>query len=254
VFLFLSKTLDHLLSPFTWGLVLAVLAFFWLRTRPRRARVLLAVAVLELLFFSTESVSRWLYARLEAGVVSTFHPQPPYDVVVVLGGILEPSAETTGQLELSESGERVVTAADLLRAGQARDVLLTGGSVSPQALETPEAEHLARWLRAEGIAPERIVVEGQSRNTRENALFSAPIIAAHGWKRILIVTSAWHMPRALGCFRAVGIEADALPVDHRSRANPGFAWNPRVKYLANSTDALRELFGRIVYRVRGYAR
>jgi len=98
------------------------------------------------------------------------------------------------------------------------------------------------------------VLESRSRNTRENALESAPIIAAHGWKRVLLLTSAWHAPRALGCFHAVGLSPDLLPVDHRSGRGGTFVWLPRAGALAGSTDALREMAGGLVYRTMGYAR
>ena len=79
-----------------------------------------------------------------------------------------------------------------------------------------------------GIAPERVVIEDQSRNTRENAVESARVARERGWKTILVVTSAFHMERALGCFRAVGLEVDALPVDQRGY-DPGWqSWLPRV--------------------------
>jgi uncharacterized SAM-binding protein YcdF (DUF218 family) len=254
VFLILSKTLDLFIAPVTWALVLVVLGILWTKQRPGRARFCLVLALLVLVVFSLEGVSRRLYARLEARAVSTFHPEPPYDVAIVLGGMMEPSALVTGQLELNESSERILAAADLLRTGQARAVLVTGGSAFPRPGERPEAEVLGKWLRDQGYAADRIFIETGSRNTRENATLSAPIVAAHGWKRILLVTSAWHAPRAMGCFRAVGIEADLLPVDHRSVPSPIFAWVPRAAHLSDSSDALRELFGGLVYRLRGYTK
>lgn len=254
MFLILSKTLDLLIAPVTWALVLAILAWFWLRGRPRLARFLLALAIVDVAAFSFEPVSRWLFRKLETRALSTFHPDPPYDVVVVLGGMIEPSSTAAGRLELNDCGERILAAADLLRTGQAKNVLISGGTAFPQPGETPEAEVLARWLREQGFPAERIFSEPASRNTRENATLSAPIIAAHGWKRVLLVTSAWHAARALGCFRAVGLEPDLLPVDHRSVVEPSARWLPRAGNLANSTDALRELFGSVVYRLWGYAK
>jgi uncharacterized SAM-binding protein YcdF (DUF218 family) len=253
VFVLLSKTLDLLIAPLTWALLLVLLGILWAK-RPGRARLVLGAAAAVLLVFSVEPVSRGLYRRLESRAVSTFHPEPPYDAAVILGGMLEPSALTTGQLEMNHSNERILAAADLLRTGQARAVLITGGSAFPRPGERPEAEVLAGWLREQGYPADRIFVETESRNTRENATLSAPIIAAHGWKRILLVTSAWHAPRALGCFRAVGLEPDLFPVDHRSVESPLFPWVPRAAHLSDSTDALRELFGGLVYRIRGYTK
>src|SRR6266508_4064278 len=115
-------------------------------------------------------------------------------------------------------------------------------------------ERLAGKLVQWGIPPAQVVVEASSRNTRENAIESSRIAAARGWRTLLVVTSAAHAPRALGCFRAVGLEPDLLPVDFRAGDGRGEGWLPRAAVLSRSTDALRELAGRLVYRMVGYAR
>ncbi len=256
MFLALSKGLDLLIAPLTWALVLAALALVWQRQRPARARLLLTLALLDLVAFSLGPVANALYGRLESRATSTFHPDPPYDVVVVLGGMVDGAASRrSGELELNDAADRISRAAILLRTGQARMALLSGGNVFPRPGDPPpEAEALARWMRDQGIEPDRLVVEPRSRNTHENAVESAAIIAAHGWRRVLLVTSAWHAPRALGCFRAVGLSPDLLPVDHRSSGVVGFVWVPRAAALSASTDVLREMFGGLVYRAMGYAR
>jgi uncharacterized SAM-binding protein YcdF (DUF218 family) len=255
VFLVLSKLLDLLVTPLTWALVLALLALLGLERRPARSRLLLGLALVDLLVFSLDPVSRGLFARLESGAESTFQPDPPYDVVVVVGGMVDVSAmRRSHELELNDAADRISRAAVLLRTGQARMVLLSGGMAAALPGEPTEAARLADWLREQGIAPDRIVLEERSRNTRENAVESVAAVAAHGWKRVLLLTSAFHAPRALGCFRAAGLSPDLLAVDHRSGSAYGFAWLPRVAALSASTDALREMFGGLVYRVMGYAR
>ena len=74
-----------------------------------------------------------------------------------------------------------------------------------------------------------------------------------GWRSLLLVTSAAHLPRALDCFRKVGLTPDALPVDYRAGGARAGGWLPRASALSKSTDVLRELAGRVVYRVAGYA-
>jgi uncharacterized SAM-binding protein YcdF (DUF218 family) len=133
-------------------------------------------------------------------------------------------------------------------------VLLSGGSVFPLPGDVAEADRLAGKLSQWGVPPDRIAVERASRNTRENAIESARLAAARGWRTLLLVTSAAHAPRALGCFRAVGLEPDVLPVDRRAGDGQGRAWLPRAAALQKSTDAIRELAGRLAYRAAGYAR
>lgn len=255
IFYVLSKVLDLLAAPLTWAVLLVALGLFWLRARPRRAQIALGLAVLVLFVFSVEPVSRRLFAALESSVQDTFRPEPPYDAVIVLGGMLDASAmRRSGQLEFNESVERITRAAQVLRAGQARNVLLSGGIFLDGRAERSEADWLAEWLREQGIAADRIALEGESKNTRENAVLSARILAERGWRRVLLVSSAWHARRAVGCFRAVGVEVDLLSVDHRPGSPPGARWVPRASALSDSTDALRELLGWLVYRVLGYAR
>ncbi|HET6438773.1 MAG TPA: YdcF family protein [Anaeromyxobacter sp.] len=255
MFLVLSKVLDLLGAPLTWALLLSLPAILRPAPRPRLSRLFLALGIAQLLFFSLDPVARSLFARLEAGAADTFHPDPPYDVAVVLGGMVDTAAMgQSGQIEFNEAVERILRAAQLLRSGEAKAALLSAGTAFPEPGEPTEADALAAWLREEGIPPDRVLVENKSRNTRENAVESARIVAEHGFRRILLVTSAWHAPRALGCFRAVGLKPDLLAVDHRSGKVGGLGWLPRAAALSSSTDALHEMLGGLVYRMVGYAK
>ena len=96
------------------------------------------------------------------------------------------------------------------------------------------------------------MLERESRNTRENAERSLRIVRERGWKSLVLVTSAMHMPRAAATFRKAGLDVDLLPVDHRYAPWNG-SWLPRTEALERSSDALRELAGRLVYRAAGYS-
>jgi uncharacterized SAM-binding protein YcdF (DUF218 family) len=255
VFLFLSKFLDLLLAPLSWAILLA-LAGVLLRRRGRLAWGLVLLAAVDLVAFSLPSVADALMRFTEGSAPRTMSDGEPYDVAIVLGGVMESRAIWMDDgRDLSGAAERITRTFELLREGRARQVLISGGDANPGPAGTSEAEELAALLRAWGVEPDRIVVETSSRNTRENAMESARVVAEHGWRRLLLVTSAAHMPRALGCFHRVGLRPDALPVDYRGGA-PGAVdpsgWWPRSANLELSTQALRELAGRLVYRVRGY--
>lgn len=251
----LSKSLDLLVAPLTWAIALALLGISLRRRRVRLAAGLSLSSVAVLVFFSLEPVAGTLERRMESGARRTFTPGTTYDAVIVLGGIANPNASSrSGEVELNEPVERILRAAELLKSGQARVVLLSGGLLHPKPGTRTEAELLAVWLGEQGIDTDRIVVEGRSRNTRENAVESARIVTARGWKRLLLVTSAWHAPRALASFRAVGLEPDVLPVDHHATDGSDERFLPRASALAVSTDMLRELVGRVVYRIVGYSR
>jgi uncharacterized SAM-binding protein YcdF (DUF218 family) len=254
VFIVLSKFLDWLLSPLSWALLL-ILAGALLRRRARLAWALAALAAAVLVLFSTEPVASRLQRHAERGARSTFRPDVVYDAIVVLGGMVDRAASrASGETEFDSEVDRILRAYELLRAGRARAVLLSAGLLFPEPGDVPEADRLAAKLVQWGIPPGQIVVEASSRNTRENAIESSRIAAARGWKTLLVVTSAAHAPRALGCFRAVGLEPDLLPVDFRAGDGRGLSWLPRSNELTRSTDALRELAGRAIYRALGYAR
>jgi uncharacterized SAM-binding protein YcdF (DUF218 family) len=118
-----------------------------------------------------------------------------------------------------------------------------------------EARVLADQLVAWGIDRARLLTEEKSRNTRENAIESAVIARRENLGSLVLVTSAFHMPRAAGCFRAVGLPVDTMAVDLRS-CNCPITINrflPRTQSLHTSAGALREFAGRLIYRLRGYS-
>jgi uncharacterized SAM-binding protein YcdF (DUF218 family) len=248
VFYLLSKLLDLLLSPLTWALVLVVASIAW--RRRRAAPWLAAAAVTVLWVFAVEPVADGLTGLAERGVRSTMRPGVTYDAAIVLGGGIDPGASCeSGEPELNPAGDRMVAGFELFRAGRVRNLLLSAGG--PDASEPVEADFGALLYRRLGVPPERIVVERDSRNTRENAERSADIVRQRGWSSLLLVTSAMHMPRAAAAFRRVGLTFDVLPVDRRYGRRP---WTvlPRTEVLDRSTWALRELAGRLVYRAMGY--
>ncbi len=250
VFFVLSKLLDLLLAPLSWALLLLLGALLW--RRRGAAPWLAGAAVVVLYAFSIEPVANALTRAAEAPARRTFRPDAVYDAVIVLGGGIDPAAsEAIGEAELNAAGDRIVTGFELLQSGRARHVLLSAGGPDPSG--PVEADWAAALYRRLGIPAERIVLERESRNTRENAEQSARIVQARGWRSLLLVTSAMHAPRALASFRAAGLSPDVLPVDVRAGAKLG-SFLPRASALDRSTDVLRELAGRLVYRAAGYAR
>jgi uncharacterized SAM-binding protein YcdF (DUF218 family) len=249
VFLSLSKTLDVAAEPLAWALVLLVVAAL-LRRRGRTPWLLASLAVVELTAFSMPRIANALQRAVEAGAVSTYRPDVVYDAAIVLSGMTDLSATVSNrELDLTDSCDRIVRALELWRTGHARMLVISGGPLPGGGSEAEELRAaLIRW----GVVPEAILVEPRSRNTRENAIETARLVASANLHALLLVTSAAHVPRAVGSFRAVGLTPDVLPVDRRGAARGD--WVPRASALARSTAALHELAGRLVYWLVGYTR
>ncbi len=250
MFLALSKVLDLAVAPISWTLAL-LLGAALLHRRPRAPWALGLAAAAVLVGFSLAPVANVVQRLAEAGAVRTFRPDVVYDAAIVLSGQVDANASReSGETELEDAVDRVLRGLELWRAGRVHHLLLAGGPAAPG--EPSEAERLREKLVAWGVPATAIVVDPRSRNTHENAIESARLVAAHGFRSLLLVTSAAHVPRALGSFRAVGLTPDVLPVDRR--AGRGGSWVPRASALAQSTAALRELAGRGAYRLAGYSR
>jgi uncharacterized SAM-binding protein YcdF (DUF218 family) len=107
-----------------------------------------------------------------------------------------------------------------------------------------------------GIPAAAIEIEEASINTRENALFSYRLLSARGIRKIILVTSAMHMPRAAGAFRKAGFEVVPAPADFRTgwgEGNPVLLWLPSAGSLEHSQAPLHEWLGLWIYRLRGWA-
>ena len=261
MFYVLSKTLDLAVEPLVWAMVLVALGRRWRGRRPlprwRRACPVVAIGLLWAL--SAEPVANALERSLETPDETTMRADVTYDAVVLFGGLVDDRAMEgpSSPRAYNESVERMLATYDLLRTGRAKTAILSGGSFalidsSPVNEAHVIADQLADW----GIDRSRLVVEDASRNTHENAVYSARLLRERGDQKVLLVTSAFHMRRAAGCLRAEGVVFDTLAVDRHSYA-PGKRWGswlPRAEHYAESARAIREWTGRAVYRLRGYTK
>lgn len=246
-----SKLAIALISPLGaslfGGFLAVVLA---LRGRRRLAISLGVLALLWLWFWSLPAASNWVRGYLE-----NQHPPmaiqgvPRAEAIVVLGGGVSP-ASLGGLLypNLESGADRVWHAARLFHAAKAPLVLLTGGS-DPAHSAASEAEAMRQFMRDLGVPAPALVLENRSRNTNQNAEYSAAILAGQGVNRILLVTSAYHMPRAKGLFEAQGLEVIPVATDHEVLSRP--LWRnllPETSALDGSSRAIKEIVGRLVGR------
>ena len=272
IYVYVSRILPLLIMPLGLTLLLAVLALIaWFGAGGRRVsagrgdrvpgwwrlgRGSLVLAVAILWTFSTPAVAAWLLGRLE----SQFPPPPLQDVpsadcIVVLGGAVGGPLPPRQDIELGEAVDRVYKTAQLYRAAKAGRVLVAAGN-QPWAQAGPsEAALIGELLVEWGVPASALQLEGLSRNTRENALNTLPLLQAAGCEQSLLVTSAAHMPRALATFQALGMDVFPVSTDVRATTRSHYGlldFVPTAHALAGSTDALRESLGKWVYEWRGW--
>ena len=265
VFFILSKLLDIAIDPLWWSVIPTLVGVVLLarseagrpassgKQRRRLALGLIGGGLSVLLLSCLPLVSNGLWGSLENGVSSTMRADVTYDAVVLLGGVVSPQGSLKDDPSWNDNIERLLEVRQLLITGKAKVAIVSGGKLGGD-LRT-EADYLAEELVVLGVPKEQVLIEPNANNTRENATLSLVMLEKLGAKQVLLVTSAFHVPRAVGCFRAVGVEADVRPVDYRLRS-PSLEphWMPRGDYLSQTTRALREWLGRAVYRVLGYTK
>jgi uncharacterized SAM-binding protein YcdF (DUF218 family) len=141
----------------------------------------------------------------------------PIDGIILLGGSVEAAdSAARGRIVANESAERVLDTIQLAHRYPAAKLLIVGGGGGVFSNGTAEAPIIASYLKTLGIDPARITVEDQSRTTYENATYARELAKPQEGERWLLVTSAWHMPRAVGVFEKAGFPVIPYPVDFRT--------------------------------------
>jgi uncharacterized SAM-binding protein YcdF (DUF218 family) len=198
----------------------------------------------------------WQYLPLET--------YPQTDVIVVLGGSTASAQYPRQIVEISSAGNRLLYAAHLYHQGVAPYLLLTGGYIDWLDQREPPASDMAKILGMLGVPKSAFWYESESRNTYENALFTRQILAEKGIDRIILVTSALHMPRAVAIFKHQGFVVIPAPADYNiTQADWDRIWAPNlttqifnllpsVGNLSDTTSALKEYIGILIYRLRGW--
>lgn len=240
-----DKIAIALISPLGSALVLGALAVSCALFGRRKLATLLVVASLGWLWVCSLPVtSHALRAGLEAPYpLLPIDAVPAAQAIVVLGGSVRPAESATALPDLVAAADRVWHGARLYHAGKAPLVLLSGGS-DPTSSATSEAEAMATFLRDLGVPQRAMLLEADSRNTRQNASLSAELLRARGIDRVLLVTSALHMRRASALFRNQGLTVIEIACDHESRSRFGWVdWLPDAAALDGSARALKEWVG-----------
>lgn len=256
VFFSLSKVFGFFALPSNFIVLIGIVGVVLLLTR--RKRLGQGLLIVSLLMLATAGWSP-LGNLLISGLEDRF---PPWDVsrgapdgIVVLGGAISPDlSKERGSIALNESAERMTIVAELARRYPAARIAFTGGNGNLKG-GPAEANFVLPLFESFGIARERVTLEAQSRNTAENARFTKDVVQPKAGERWLLVTSAYHMPRAMGLFRAAGFNVEAYPVDWRTGEDDVTAsFSSLSAGLARTDAALREWVGLVAYWATGQSK
>ena len=249
MFLILSKTIGLLTKPLTWLMILISIAVFG--RKPQLKKMALIAALIVLLIFTNPFFINFTLKLWEPAPVS-IKGLPNYDIGILLGGFSRHLYEADN-LQLTDSGDRLWQTVSLYKQEKIKKILVSGGSTKTAK---PEAAAVYDALLAFGIPDTVIFVEDKSRNTRENAVFTAELIAKHHPDaKCLLITSAVHMKRSLGCFRKAGLNPDPFPADHIARYYKTYwaEWiRPEPAAFRNWDRVVNEWVGIIVYKIQRY--
>lgn len=246
----LSKILWSIVAPGSLLFLLLCAAFLWQRPRPALTRGLLGLVLLIFAVANFLPVTHWLISPLEQRFPMP-RSQSRVDGIIVLGGAIGP--DKTGNAEqpdLNAAAERLTSFAALARRYPDARLIYSGGSGSVRDPDTREADLARPLLQSLGVDSSRTIYERDSRNTWENALYSKKLANPQPGEIWLLVTSAWHMPRAVGCFRKLGWNVVPYPVDYLGNHLTWADLNA-VEQLGFIGLAEKEWIGLVVYRLMG---
>ena len=232
-----------------------------------RSMVVLA-ALLILWIGGNHYVAHWLMHALERQHKPLNHETATAEVVVILGGATRWQVPPRALPEVNELGDRLIYATYLYREGLATQIVVSGGWLTWQTDGTygnSEAADMNQLLQLMGVPAEAIWQEDRSVNTYENGVYTQELLAEKGINKIMLVTSASHMPRAVAIFEKQGFEVIPAPTDFfvtemvDSGGDGRIDWGnllyhsiPQAEYLEVTSRALKEYIGLVVYRTRGW--
>jgi uncharacterized SAM-binding protein YcdF (DUF218 family) len=262
MFLFLSKILPLFIYPLGLACVLmvAALVLWWRKSRWTPLPIVGALIVLLV------ASNPWVSTTLARSLEWRYLPEgelPQAEAIVLLGGSTRPADPPRPMADVTEAGDRVFYAAKLYKDQKAPLIIATGGRIDWMGGGQPEAADMAQLLEFMGVPATAIIQEPKALNTYQNAVNVKKILQDRGIERVLLVTSALHMPRSLAIFKRQEIEAIPAPTDfliarreieNRSSSSLSIFYTliPDLEPLNTTTKAIKEYIGFAVYRLRGW--
>ncbi len=255
MFFIVSKILYFLIQPLNW--VLGLMLFSLLSKNKKRKYRTLLLAVILGFFFTNKLIFNQVVKLWEVKTITADEIVQPYKIGILLGGYSNSNIlPDHDRYNFSSRGNRFFNAYELYMTGKVEKLLLTGGSGALLNDRKSEAPRVYNYLIKMGVPEEDIIVEGESRNTYENAIFTKKILdEKYPRSNYLLITSATHIRRAAACFDKAGVSYTPFSVDFLGEKQE---WYPSQTILPDSNgfskweSLIKEWVGYVAYWVKGY--
>lgn len=242
-----------MLSPLLWVILIFFYAFFC--KKPSVKKKVFLTGIIVLLFFSNSFIVNEAFLAWEDKPIQ-ISGLKKYETAIVLTGVASNRKGITDRVFFGKGADRVLHTVQLYKLGKIKKILISGGSSVFFGKSIPEARQLKKVFLYCGVSEGDIILEDRSRNTTESSHYSRKLIdSLNLGKDFLLITSAFHIPRSVGCFEKAGLNVQAYPVDFYSRDRDLDIQTkllPSEDYLSRWAILIHEIMGYIVYKLMGY--
>ncbi|MAO72163.1 MAG: hypothetical protein CMD02_06650 [Flavobacteriales bacterium] len=248
MFFIFSKILSFLIKPTFWILLLIISAIFFKKQR----KTILFLSVFSYWFFSNSFIIDQAYNMWEDTPKSISEITQNYDYGIVLGGF-SGYDKHKNRVEFNDCGDRLFYSIQLFKSGKIKNILISGGNGQLLNNGYMESEWARDFLIHCGIPDENILIENKSRNTWENALYTSDLLQQAKNKKLLLITSSWHMKRAKFCFNKNNMNVDLFTTDYTKKdikLNIEYLLFPNSTSFVRWETLIKEFVGNIVYKIK----
>ncbi len=253
MFFYLSKILQFLISPLIW--IFVPLLWGVLSKNPKRKKRLLWTALILFYFFSNAFLTDEFVRLYEERDQTYSELTETYDVAIVLGGFSNYD-ESQELIQFHSATDRLMAGIKLYKTGRAKKLMIASGSGQITNPDEKEALFIENYLLKIGIPERDLIIESESKNTRENAINTAKILTKKYTNgNYILVTSALHMPRAKRCFKKVGLSVTPFSVDQQAGPRKylfDHLFFPDIDSIRRWETLIKEWTGFIAYKMAGY--
>lgn len=254
MFLYLSKILWFFAEPGNALLIILILGLILCGTRLKKlGKSMVGLTIILSLLVTFVPIGGWMVSKLEDRFPRPDLKLTSVDGIIVLGGVVHPQLSAAREtLVIGGAVERITKSAELALANPDASLIYTGGTGSLTNTDIREADYVVSLYNSLGVREPQLMLDRDARNTWENASNSRKLAEPGPYERWVLVTSAFHMPRAVGVFRTQGWEVIPYPVDYSTY--PGDQLKSPMSFtqgLGSLSSGMHEWIGLIAYWLNG---